>query len=110
MRLLGVALCVQWLWLLRTDLGCAWTSLPCLSDSLTKALFDASVELQLGNSETFLFWTDAWLNSAALTDLALDLVHTVSRATKKWCTVAATLMNHAWIQDITCALTILVIV
>jgi hypothetical protein len=57
MRLLVIALHVHWLWLLNTDPGRAWSSLPCPSDSLTTSLFDASVELRLGNGETFLFWT-----------------------------------------------------
>jgi hypothetical protein len=59
MRLLGVALRVLWLWLLKTDPNWAWTSLPYPSDSLSKALFEASVEWRLGNGDSFLFCTGA---------------------------------------------------
>jgi hypothetical protein len=55
MRLMGVALRVRWLWLLKTDPARAWTSLPCVADSLSMALFEASVELWLGNGERFVF-------------------------------------------------------
>jgi hypothetical protein len=74
MRLLGVALRVRWLWLLKTNPSQAWTSLPAPSDSLSMALFEALVERRLGNGESFLFWTDAWFRGAALCDLAPDLV------------------------------------
>jgi hypothetical protein len=55
MHPLGVALRVRWLWLLKTDPSRAWTSLPCMLDILTTMLFEASVELRLGNGESFLF-------------------------------------------------------
>jgi hypothetical protein len=83
MRLMGVALRVYYLWLLKTDLSRAWSSLPCLADSLTTALFNASVELRLGNGENFLFWTNAWLQGAPIAILAPDLVQVVSRAARK---------------------------
>jgi hypothetical protein len=41
--------------LLKTELNRAWSSLPCPSDSLSMALFEASVERRLGNGKSFLF-------------------------------------------------------
>jgi hypothetical protein len=93
-RLLGVALRVRWLWLLKTDPDLVWTSLPCPSDSLTMALFEASVELHLGNGESFFYRTDAWFHGARLADLAPDLVCAVSTAAKKWQTVVSAPTNH----------------
>jgi hypothetical protein len=78
MRLMGVTLRVCWLWLLKTDPSHAWSSLSCLTGSLTIALFDALVELRLGNGESFIFWTDAWLHGEPITVLAPDLVQAVS--------------------------------
>jgi hypothetical protein len=45
-----------------------------------------------------------------LADLALDMVLAVSTHSQKWHTVASALKNNAWIQDITEALTIPVII
>jgi hypothetical protein len=59
MRLLGVPLRIRWLWLLKTDPNRAWSSLSRSCDSLSTALFEASVERRLGNGESFLFWMDA---------------------------------------------------
>jgi hypothetical protein len=109
LRLMGVTMRVRWLWLLKTDPARAWTSLPCTVDSLSTMLFDASVELQLGNGERFLFWTDAWFQGARLADLAPDLVVAVSTTAKKHRTVASAMMDNAWIRDITGALTVPVI-
>jgi hypothetical protein len=55
MRLLGVALRVRWLWLLKIDPNWACSSLPRQSDNLSTTLFEASVERLLGNGESFLF-------------------------------------------------------
>jgi hypothetical protein len=110
MRLVGVTLRVRWLWLLKTDPSHAWSSLSCLTGSLTIALFDALVELRLGNGESFIFWTDAWLHGEPITVLAPDLVQAVSGTARKWWTVAAALLNHAWVQDITRALIVPMII
>jgi hypothetical protein len=65
----------------------------------------------LGDGAVFLFWSDSdpWFGGARLTDLAPDLVGAVSSTTRKRRTVASTLMNQAWIQDITGALIAVII-
>jgi hypothetical protein len=92
------------LWLHRTDPDRAWTSLRMNEDSLTKAFLDASVRLVLGNGATFLFWVDPWL-----ADIAPDLVAAASRHSRRQRTLAEALQDHAWIQDITGALTVQVL-
>jgi hypothetical protein len=79
-------------------------------DSLTKSFFDASAQLQLGHGATFLYWSDAWLEGARLADLAPDLVVAVSNNSRRRRTVASAMLNQAWVQDITGAPTILVII
>jgi hypothetical protein len=79
-------------------------------DSLTKSFFDASAQLQLGDGATFLYWSDAWLEGARLADLAPDLVAAVSNNSRRRRTVASAMLNQAWVQDITGAPTILVII
>jgi hypothetical protein len=110
LRFLRVALHARWLWLHRTDPDHTWTSLSCTEDSPTKALFNASIQFMLRDGSTFLFWSDPWLEGWHLADLALDMVPVVSTQSQKWHTVASTLKNNAWIQDITEALTIPVII
>jgi hypothetical protein len=107
--MLSVALRARWLWLLRTDPGRAWISLSMGEDSLTKAFFDASIRLVLGNDATILFWVDPWLEGARLADIAPDLVAASSRRGRRWRTVADALQDHSWIQDITRALTVRVL-
>jgi hypothetical protein len=110
LRLLGVALCARWLWLHLTDPARAWTALRVGEDSLTKAFFVASIWLQLGGGTTFLFWTDPWLGGAHLANLVPDLVAATSKANRRCQTVASVLLNQSWVQDITDALTIPVII
>jgi hypothetical protein len=83
LRLLGVALRAGWLWLHRIDPARAWTSRPSGEDNLTKAFFDASIQLWLSDGATFLFWTDLWLAGARLADLAPDLVAATSNASRR---------------------------
>jgi hypothetical protein len=78
-------------------------------DSMTKALFEALVQLVLGDGVSFLLWTDSWLQGAQLADLMLDLVNIVPASAKKRHIIATTLVNHSWIQDVTGVLTVPVI-
>jgi hypothetical protein len=73
-------------------------------DSVTKAFFDASIQLVLGDGATFLFWVDAWLEGARLADIALDLVAASTRRCWRRCTVVDALQDQSWMQDITRAL------
>jgi hypothetical protein len=64
-----------------------------MEDILSKALFDVSIQLVLGDDDTFLFCTDPWLGGARLADLALDLVAVVASASRTRRTVASILVD-----------------
>jgi hypothetical protein len=99
MHLLGIALRARWLWLQRTDLGRAWASLPCSVDSTTQAFFEASVLLEPHSVSglTLGYEERAWLTS---------LQTAVPPSIRKRRTVSTALADHAWIRDVTGALTV----
>jgi hypothetical protein len=63
----------------------------------------------LGDGNDLLFWSDPWLDGAMIADLAPNLLAAVPLRWRRK-TVAQALDNGVWIRDITCALTILVLV
>jgi hypothetical protein len=66
-----------------------------MEDILSKALFDVSIQLVLGDDDIFLFYTDPWLGGggARLADLALDMVAVVASASRTRRTVASMLVD-----------------
>jgi hypothetical protein len=53
-----------------------------------------------------LFWSDARLDGQRITDIAPELVAAVSRRARKNQRVASALDGHAWIRDISGAMTV----
>lgn len=46
-------------------------------------MFDASIEVKLGNGELTFFWTDRWLDGYTIEALAPDLLHAVPPRTQR---------------------------
>jgi hypothetical protein len=109
MKLFGIALRLCWLWLSRVDCSRPWSDMPVNVDSCTSAFFHISVSVEMGDSESTLFWRDRWLGGDYVADFAPDLLAAVPRCKQGLAKVATSLPNHAWIRDITRALTILVL-
>jgi hypothetical protein len=78
LKMFGLALCTRWLWLQRTDPSRPWSELPIKDDPATKAFFNNSVMISLGDGNSLLFWRDAWLRGQTLSNLVPDLVGAVS--------------------------------
>jgi hypothetical protein len=55
LKLLGVALCLKWLWLHRTDNSRSWPALPIQVDHTTQAFFKASVKCVVRDGKSILF-------------------------------------------------------
>jgi hypothetical protein len=104
--LMGIALRARWLWLHRSDPGRSWVALPMSEDAATVAFFNASIQMILGNGEALLFWSDPWLQGAHLVDIAPELTAAVPPRRHKRRSVACALHGNAWTCDITCALTV----
>ncbi|GJN23165.1 hypothetical protein PR202_gb10790 [Eleusine coracana subsp. coracana] len=63
-------------------------------------MFDASIQVKIGNGALAGFWTDKWLEGSSFQDLAPDLFSAVSRSGVKR-TVREALQDRKWIRDIT---------
>jgi hypothetical protein len=70
---LGISLRAHWLSLQRTDPSRPWAAMPFKADAITLAFFNASVDVALGNGNSLLFWSDAWLQGQDLSAIAPDL-------------------------------------
>lgn len=99
-RLAGYALRLRWLWLQRTEDDRAWSELKLPIEPEVRALFDASVFVQISNGSRALFWMDRWINGRSLSEIALGIVATVPSRIKTKRTVAEALHNWHWVQDI----------
>jgi hypothetical protein len=58
---LGWALRMRWLWLAKTDPTRSWSALPMQIPHKAQALFSVSMQTEIGNRATTLFWQDRWL-------------------------------------------------
>jgi hypothetical protein len=80
--------------------------MPFKADAITMAFFNASVDVALGDGNSLLFWSDAWLQGQDLSAIVPDLVPVVPKRKRASRTVASALDQNAWIIDISGALTV----
>ena len=100
---------MRWLWLGRMDDTRSWLHLPDVTERPVEQLFSASIFIELGDGNKALFWTDRWVQGKSLLNIAPCLCNAVGSTIKKHRTVAQALQGDLWIQDITGALTVQVI-
>jgi hypothetical protein len=60
--------------------------------------FEASIQFDVGDSHSTLFWTDPWLNRHYLSSSMLELFDIVPTNRRKTDMVASALDDNAWIQ------------
>lgn len=77
---------MRWLWQRRTNDARSWHELPDETKKVIEAMFMASIYVELSFRKT-LFWTDLWLQSQSITDLASCLHNDVGAHIKKQRTV-----------------------
>jgi hypothetical protein len=58
LRVMGLALCMCWLWQQCCDEARTWSVLPVAIDKMSKAFFQASIVCRVGNGVDTLFWLD----------------------------------------------------
>ena len=80
-----------------------------MTERPVEQLFSASIFIELGDGNKALFWTDRWVQGKSLLNIAPCLCNAVGSTIKKHRTVAQALQGDLWIQDITGALTVQVI-
>lgn len=93
----GRALRMRWLWQSWTDNNKAWAGLELPIDSTVKALFNASVDFQLGNGERILFWKEPWFKGGCLQQAFPPLF---KQCTRKNLTVAHALGDGRWVRNL----------
>nr|CAB3472218.1 unnamed protein product [Digitaria exilis] len=108
MKIAAYSLRLRWLWLKRTDRNRPWKDLELAfgNDPVVAAMFQNSVDIQLGDGALALFWTDRWHGASSPCIAAADLCKLIKPATAKKRTVAQALANRTWISDIKGRLTI----
>lgn len=99
LRLLNIALQAKWLWLHRSDHNRPWSDLVPKTPSLSEEIFEAATSAVVGNGKDTSFWTDPWLSSARIKDLAPNLLPAVRRADLS-ISVADALQNHRWASQL----------
>ncbi|WVZ79973.1 hypothetical protein U9M48_027494 [Paspalum notatum var. saurae] len=103
---LGWALRLRWLWFMKTDTSKPWFGLPIQIPTQAAALFKMAVEVNIGNGEDTLFWTDNWLQGSCVADLAPELYRASPKRVAKRRTVSQALSNRCWVSDIKGALSV----
>jgi hypothetical protein len=91
---LGWALRVRWLWLHKTDSTRPWANLPLQVPKMAHALFDAAVNISIGNGENTLFWTDRWVQGYTIAELAPNLFKLIPSRVVKRHTMSQALNNR----------------
>ena len=72
-------------------------------------MFNASIYVEIGNGQRALFWTDRWLQGQSVEDIAPCLFNAVHTRAKQSRTVAQGLHEDRWVQDISGALIVQVL-
>jgi hypothetical protein len=71
--------------------------MPSKTERVVRAMFEASVTVQIGNGAQTLFWHDRWLNGSSISALH----RTWSKRVRNSRLVVDALLNNQWIHDIT---------
>ncbi|KAM0905185.1 hypothetical protein ACQ4PT_017550 [Festuca glaucescens] len=98
----SVALRCRWLWQSWMDDNKPWVGLPLPIDDKVKALFEASVQIAIGDGEATQFWTDQWRPEGKLCVLFSDLF---KLCTLRRITVRKALDQDKWIRHFMADLT-----
>lgn len=96
---MGFALRLRWEWLRRAQPDNIWARLPSKTEKIVAAMFEASVNVVLGDGASARFWLDSWLPGGPLCHSAPHLFAAVS-ARRRSRTVREALMDRCWVQDI----------
>jgi hypothetical protein len=81
-------------------------SLPSKSESLVRAMFEASATVVVGKGDRALLWTYRWVDDTSISRLAPLVSELVPKQIQRSRTVAQALLNATWISDITGALSV----
>jgi hypothetical protein len=109
LKIFGYALRLRWLWLEKTDNLRPWSCLPVKHENIVMAMFEDSLSVAVGDGNSALFWKDRWLQGKCIEEIAPCLFNAVRPRVCATRTVAQGCSQRSWVQDISGALTVQVI-
>ncbi|KAM0828404.1 hypothetical protein ACQ4PT_067587 [Festuca glaucescens] len=90
----------------RTDGSKPWLGLDVQVCREARALFNASVQIEVGDGASILFWEDAWIRGLNAAAIAPDLIKLVKMAVRKRRSVRDGLLGNSWAADVARELTV----
>jgi len=96
----GMALCLRWPWLQRTDTRRPWLRLPDKVEKATAEFFKAATVAVVGDGCSTLFWVDNWIHGSCIRSLAPAVFDAVP-VRRHGVTVAEALHNSRWVRHVT---------
>ncbi|KAM0915717.1 hypothetical protein ACQ4PT_010654 [Festuca glaucescens] len=100
LRRMNIALHPRWIWLQKTETTKPWSGLDLQVGSDSWALFNASVQIVVGDGTSALFWEDPWIAGLSVSAIALELLKLVKPSVRKWRSVRDGLALNSWVLDI----------
>jgi hypothetical protein len=97
LKLLNLALRMRWKWLELMGEDKPWSGLDFDISKEANDMFKAATQCILGDGNKLKFWTDRWMGTSSISELAPNLMKFVKPARKND-TVAQALTDNAWTQ------------
>ncbi|KAM0856018.1 hypothetical protein ACQ4PT_049388 [Festuca glaucescens] len=95
LRRMNTALRTRWIWLQKTDTSKPWSGLDLEASHDARGLFNASVQISLGDGSLILFWEDAWIGGLSVAAIAPALLKLVRPSVQKRRTVKEGLLANS---------------
>ncbi|KAM0916419.1 hypothetical protein ACQ4PT_010202 [Festuca glaucescens] len=100
LRRMNTGLHTRWIWLQKTDASNPWSGLDLEASHDARDLFNASVQITIGDGSSILFWEDAWIGGLSAVAIAPALLKLVKTSIQKRRTVKEGLLANSWALDI----------
>ncbi|KAM0834255.1 hypothetical protein ACQ4PT_063760 [Festuca glaucescens] len=100
LRRMNTALRSRWIWFQKTEATKPWSGLDLQVGPDSWALFNASVQIVVGDGKSVLFWEDPWIAGLTASAIAPELIKLVKPAVRKRRSVRDGLAHNAWVFDI----------
>jgi hypothetical protein len=89
----------------KTDAAKPWSDLDLGASAMSRALFNASVEVSVVSGTLVKFWEDPWIGGLGVESIAPEIMKHIWPSIKRARTVADGLPEHMWVRDISGELT-----
>jgi hypothetical protein len=100
LQFMGIALQMCWMWLNRVDPNRPGSGLLVEASHWSRALFEASVSVEINDGCSVLFWRDRWIDGESLETRAPNLCQTVPARICNSRIAHDALQGQRWVKDI----------